>query len=279
MTRYLDTMYDYDTPAFAECYDQMPLWSSHFGHLLLDAFPYAPDLRVLDVGSGTGFPMLELAMRLGETSQVLGIDMWRAAMARAQAKVRAAEVENACMTIGDAAHLPFSDDVFDHVVSNIGLNNFDDPDTALSECCRVIRPGGSILLTSNFEGHMATFYDIFGQTLVELKMDDLLPGLNEHIQHRSTIGALQERLQRAGFRVTRVRAESFTLLYATGTALLNHNEIKYAFLPAWKDLVPPDARKRFFSQLETNLNKHAALSEGLRLNIPMGLVVGEKAGE
>ncbi len=40
-------------------------WSAPFGLRLLDVVPLDPAATVLDVGCGTGFPLLELAHRLG----------------------------------------------------------------------------------------------------------------------------------------------------------------------------------------------------------------------
>ena len=54
--------------------DELPLWSAPFGLKLLDAIEYKPNISALDIGFGNGFPLTELAMRLGETSTVYGID-------------------------------------------------------------------------------------------------------------------------------------------------------------------------------------------------------------
>ncbi len=54
--------------------DELPFWSAPIGQLLLDTIRYPKNARILDIGSGSGFPMLELAMRFGEGSTVTGID-------------------------------------------------------------------------------------------------------------------------------------------------------------------------------------------------------------
>ena len=46
-------------------YDEIPLWSAMFGLLLLKHLALRRYATVLDVGCGTGFPLLELAERLG----------------------------------------------------------------------------------------------------------------------------------------------------------------------------------------------------------------------
>ena len=53
-----------DDPLFCAALDELPLWSAPFGLRLLESVPLAPGATVLDVGCGTGFPLLELAHRV-----------------------------------------------------------------------------------------------------------------------------------------------------------------------------------------------------------------------
>jgi SAM-dependent methyltransferase len=66
MTDYLDHRFD-DSAAFAAHYDELPLWSAPFGQLLLEHVPFRRGMRVVDLACGTGFPLFELAQRLGAT--------------------------------------------------------------------------------------------------------------------------------------------------------------------------------------------------------------------
>ena len=56
-----------DTPEFVNTFDELPLWSAPFGLLLLKHVELKPNLKVIDIGSGAGFPLLELASRLGNS--------------------------------------------------------------------------------------------------------------------------------------------------------------------------------------------------------------------
>ena len=75
-------------------FDELPLWSALAGQLLLEHVPLDAR-RVLDVGCGAGFPLFELAERLGEGARVVGVDPWAAALRRAGAKRSAWPVANA----------------------------------------------------------------------------------------------------------------------------------------------------------------------------------------
>lgn len=65
---------DYDFDNIISIDDEVPLWSAPFGLKLLEHVIYKPDLAVLDIGFGSGFPLIELAMRLGKNARVYGID-------------------------------------------------------------------------------------------------------------------------------------------------------------------------------------------------------------
>src|SRR4029077_17346669 len=106
----------------------------------------------LDLGSGTGFPLLELAERLGPDATVVGVDPWLMALRRARHKREAWHVPQSHVVGGDGARLPFRDGVFELVLSNLGVNNFADPAAAFAECRRVLGPGGRLALATNVTG-------------------------------------------------------------------------------------------------------------------------------
>ncbi len=65
---YLNEIYDLNDPALVSIIDELPLWSAPFGLKLLDKVMFHPNMNVLDLGCGLGFPLLELANRLGDNS-------------------------------------------------------------------------------------------------------------------------------------------------------------------------------------------------------------------
>ncbi len=276
MTDYLDFKADLANPEVAETFDDQSYWSSMFGQLLLRNLPLAPRLAVLDVGCGTGFPLLELADRLGPTSTAHGIDSWAHAVARARLKARVRGNTNVHVTHGDAADMPYDDSSFDLIVSNLGLNNFDTPTVVMAECRRVCKPKGRIALTTNLVGHMSEFYQIYEQTLVDLGNSHLVDQLRHQQAHRATLEGLHDLFSGAGFEVTDCHTDTFTLRYADGSSFLRAYLSRVGFLDGWRSVLRGTGQETaVFEELEARLNQISRKSgEGLCLSIPAAYVEG-----
>src|SRR5215472_8880890 len=151
---------DFKTPDFGDLYDELPLWSAPFGLMLLEHVTLRPGMTVLDVGAGTGFMTIELAQRCGPDAKVIAVDPWAAAMTRLSRKLAYLGIQNVRTLVKDVATTDLADASVDLIVSNLGINNFDNPEAALQACFRVARPGARLFLTTNLVGHMAEFYEI-----------------------------------------------------------------------------------------------------------------------
>ncbi|KEY70488.1 hypothetical protein S7711_09989 [Stachybotrys chartarum IBT 7711] len=68
------------------------------------------------------------------------------------------KVPGAVVVQCDAHNLPFDDASFDAVVANHMLYHLDDPDKALSEFARVLRPGGRVFIALNGEDHLPELF-------------------------------------------------------------------------------------------------------------------------
>ncbi|HSR18356.1 MAG TPA: hypothetical protein VLM39_09740, partial [Ignavibacteriaceae bacterium] len=79
MTHFIKTKYDLNSAELVSVIDELSLWAAPFGLRLLEMMKIRKNISVLDIGSGLGFPLLEIAMRLGDSCKVYGIDPWEAA--------------------------------------------------------------------------------------------------------------------------------------------------------------------------------------------------------
>jgi ubiquinone/menaquinone biosynthesis C-methylase UbiE len=271
MTDYLSFQFN-DTPEFISTFDEQPLWSAHFGILMLKHIELKPNITLLDLGSGAGFPLLELAERLGSSSKCYGLDPWTNANSRDRQKLRDYNIGNVEIIDGSATQIPFDDKSIDLIISNLGVNNFDDAQAALKECRRVLKPGGRLVITTNLNGHWKEFYDTFQRTLAELDEPELVQDLISQQEHRGSIASIAKRLEDCGLKMTRHFEDKFQMRFLDGSAFLRHHFVKVGWLGSWRDLVPEEKRVKIFQKLEENLNSYAAENGGLALTVPMAYV-------
>ena len=257
--------FDLNDSQVVNVYDDLPMWSAMAGQVLLRHLPLDPNAKVLDVGCGTGFPAVELAQRLGPPAHVTGIDRWAAALARARRKVKVWGVGNVTFIDGDATSMPFHQNSFDLIVSNLGLNNFADPAAAFAECRRVLRPRGRLALATNLQGTMSEFYALF-RTVLDA---NVVSALDAHVAHRATIHGTFALLKNAAFEPVRSVEETLQMRFASGTAFLQHSFIRLGFLPAWCELVAESERAEVFERLRAALDAHAEEHGELELSVPM----------
>lgn len=276
MVEYLQSKFDLNSKDFVSAIDELTLWSAPFGLMLLEHVELRKGIKVLDIGCGLGFPAIEFAQRLGDASVVYGIDPWSRAIERGRHKITNHQVGNVQLIEGDAAATGFENGFFDLIISNLGINNFENPQAAVAECNRVLKESGQIVLTTNFKGHMQEFYNVFQQTLEELGMNDCSEALNENIDHRMNLETIVSLLEETGFEVNKTITDSFRMRFMDGSAFLRHYFIRLGFLEGWTDIVPRDSRVAFFGKLEQNLNRLAEQQGELALTIPMGYIEGRK---
>ncbi|MBI2684105.1 MAG: ubiquinone/menaquinone biosynthesis methyltransferase [Actinobacteria bacterium] len=98
---------------------------------------------VLDCCTGTADLAIELAHRVTASGSVTALDFAEAMLARARPKVDGLPIR---LVQGDAQALPFPDGVFAAVTAAFGVRNLADLDLGLRELCRVVRPGGRVVV-------------------------------------------------------------------------------------------------------------------------------------
>lgn len=118
--------------------------------LLEFAGPLPAQASVLDAGCGTA-----AFARLTGHKNITGIDAAYGMCQTAQANCRVAQA--------DMSALPFADGAYDRVFSSLALQWVDDWRAALTECLRVVKPGGMLAFSTFVEGTLRELQESFAQ--------------------------------------------------------------------------------------------------------------------
>ena len=104
-----------------------------------------PGQQVLDIAGGTGDLSQAFAKKVGKTGRVVHTDINEAMLRTGRDRLLDAGVVLPTL-VCDAEKLPFPDNHFDIVSVAFGLRNMTHKDVALAEMCRVLKPGGKLLV-------------------------------------------------------------------------------------------------------------------------------------
>jgi SAM-dependent methyltransferase len=224
------------------------------------ALDVRPGQRLLDAGCGAGEEARELARLAGPDGEVTGVDLSAGFIATAAERgdggVRYA--------VGDLSRLDFPDDGFDGVRSERVIQHVADPDAAVAELVRVVRPGGRVcLVDTDWESFLT---DGMPEELVEE-----MGALGRKLGLLRPVGRLlRGRMLRAGLREITAEPVAVTL-----TDRATVETVHPAFNPAViraLDVVPGELADLWFAAFD------AAIERGDFLGvITIWVVTGVKA--
>lgn len=176
----------------ADKYDST--WASstrQFIPLLLDAAEVSAEMSILDIGCGPGYVSAAAAER---DAVPVGLDFSAEMIAIAKKMFPWIEFRR-----GDAQKLPFEDQKFDRVVANFALLHLANPERAMAEAHRVLKPGGRFGFTTwakISENPFVKLVDDAIQTHANLDVD--LPSGPPFYLFENE-GEFRKALERAGF--------------------------------------------------------------------------------
>jgi arsenite methyltransferase len=163
---------------------------------VLDLLTPAPGERILDIGVGPGFLAYDIARLVGETGELVGLDLSAAMIATASRRL--AEFAWARVVEGDAEKLPFPDAVFDAAVCTQVYEYVANMPGALSELRRALKPGARALILDT------DWRSIVWHSSDSARMDRVLACWDGHLSDPHLPARLGPLLRSAGFQVRRV---------------------------------------------------------------------------
>jgi SAM-dependent methyltransferase len=114
----------------------------HCSERCIEMLDLRPGERVLDIATGTGVAAFMAAERVGGSGEVVATDISQKMVDSTRAEAEARGVTNMTFERVDAEDLGYPDGSFDVVMCVLGLMYPADPQRAIEQMHRVLRPGG-----------------------------------------------------------------------------------------------------------------------------------------
>ncbi len=169
--------------------------------LVVQALDAVSGEQLLDVGSGPGLYLAELAETVGRRGQVTGVDSSKVMLAAAAR--RTAGLANVTLLAGEATDLPVPDESFDAALSVQVYEYVTDIRAALAEMSRVLRPGGRLVVWDIDWSTVSWFSDDAA------RMGKVLRVWDEHLAHATLPQWLASEMTDAGFVNIQVEGHAF----------------------------------------------------------------------
>lgn len=195
--------------------------------------------RALDIGCGPGLTTEALALAVGQTTEVVGVDI--APPMLSIAKQRCESYAAVSFEMADVTKLPFRDAKFDIALASQVYEYVEQVDTALRELARVVRPGGRVaLVDTDWESAVWGSHD-------DARMRRVLETWDQHIPHPQLPRTLKRRMQQAGFEQIRVevvpllnltydpQTYSVGMMTLLGNFAAGRNGLTEQDIAAWRD--------------------------------------------
>lgn len=223
-----------------------------------------PVRRAVDLACGTG----DIALALSTAADaVWGVDISPEMLAVAQSRARGLPPEQRARLrwhAGSADDLPFANDSVDLLTCGAGLMFMPDLGATLREWRRVLRPGGTLLLSAFAPGMLGPLPGLWREELRPLGLKAAGPPLGRV----GSTAALHHTLRNAEFGAVRVELRSLAFAYRSVEHRLRHIEagLEGAALAA----LPPGERAALLARHGERL---AVVFGGRALTVPLPLLL------
>jgi len=155
-----------------------------------------PGETVVDLGSGGGFDCFLAAKQVGESGQVIGVDMTPDMLSKARSNAEKMGAENVDFRLGEIEHLPVADNTADIIMSNCVINLSPEKSKVYREALRILKPGGRLAIS-----------DIVATAPLPPDIQQNLALVSACVGGAATIDDTKEMLQEAGFTDIRIKAK------------------------------------------------------------------------
>ena len=261
----------------ANAYDDLPLWSAVPGLLLLENIKLMKNSKILDIGCGTGFPTIEIAQRMGDTSIVYGVDIWEKGIEKAKEKASNKNVINVKFIKTLAENTPFKDEYFDEIVSNNGFNGKNANMSNFKEIYRVLKGKGTFCFTAILPNSMKVFYKILYYSMKKNNVKNSKEIISKHIkQKRLSLYRYKQLLKNSGFKKIKISQKSFNIKFVQSEAFWKYFFFRLNFINGWINIIPKNIQEKIITEVNQRIDKKILKKGSFSLKISCVCIVTSK---
>ncbi len=267
-----------DPKELAYLYDLyiVPGWREAFDSLVDDEVKLPAEGKFLDAGCGTGGYAVDLAIRGGEKTEVVGIDPSPERLALAWGKAELKKLKRVTFAQGSLTGLNLADDEFDLVIGDASMLPADQIGAALKELARVARRGAIVALKLTTRGSFDEFFSLYWEALYDLDLTDLTPQIEALVTERLTVSDAEQLAVEAGLKHVRSVTHKERFDYPDSRAFFEAPLVDDFFLEDWLAVISDqETRRRVRRQLGKTIDRERHDMD-FDVSIKATLVIGEK---
>jgi ubiquinone/menaquinone biosynthesis C-methylase UbiE len=267
-----------DAKEMAYLYDLYvaPGWGEAFDQMVDDEVELPNEGRFLDAGCGTGDYAIDLAIRGGAKTEVVGVDPSSEKLLLARGKAVVKKLDHVEFREGSMQSLEFADDEFDLVIGDASMLPPSEIGPALAELARVAKKGALVVLKLTTRGSFDEFFSIYWESLYNLGLLDYTPQLEGLITERLTVSDAEQLSIDAGLNHVRsvTRKERFD--FKDGNEFFEAPLIETFFLNVWLAILPDEETRRQVLEQSVSIIDEDRHKMDFDVSIKATLIIGQK---
>src|SRR5499433_2383659 len=270
------TMRDAKETAFLYDLYVAPGWCEAFDQMVDDEVELPKEGRLLDAECGTGGYAIDLAIRGGAKTEVVGVDLSPEKLILARGKAEVKKLDRVEFRQGSMQSLEFADGEFDLVIGDASMLPPSEIGPALAELARVAKSGATVVLKLTTRGSFDEFFSIYWESLYNLGLLDYTPQLEGLITERLTVSDAEQLAFDAGLKDVRSVTEKERFDYKDGKEFFESPLIEAFFLNDWLAILPEEETRRQVRRQLTEIIDEERHKLDFDVSIKATLIIGQK---
>jgi ubiquinone/menaquinone biosynthesis C-methylase UbiE len=253
-----------------------PGWREAFDQMIDDEIELPKEGKFLDAECGTGSYAIDMAVRGGAKTEVVGVDSSPERLALARGKAEVKKVDRVEFHQGSLRSLGLPDDEFDLVIGDASMLAPSEIAPAMAELARVAKKDATVVLKLTTRGSFDEFFSIYWEALYNQELLEYTPRLESLITERLTVSDAEEIATAAGLNDVRSVTEKERFDYSDGNDFFDAPLIGAFFLDDWFAMLPgEEARNRVREELVKIIDEERHKMD-FDVSIKATLIIGRK---